>query len=668
MNGTKKFVTILLAAITVGGAGLFAGCKKDTSETVSIVKSGLSDYSIVIPAEATACEQFSAEELRDFVKQSTGVTLPVVSENSAEYSSDGKKISIGNTSLLEQSGLGMQEGLRSDAYSLTSSGNSIFIYGNSDRANLYGAYEFLEEYVGVRFLTADYTYVPEKDSVDVQMPMNIVKNPAFDQRQYWSMDAQTNALYAARKRVVTYWNWSMPQYGYGMYRDFEAQGHNVLRLLQAGAESFGLASIPDNAYATDLAGNRMSTDFNGESIYDVCWTDGLAEDGSFIDEVQKAEDGTPMPTAAQCLYEGLKKSLKSNTTATIFCIMQEDTPAVVCDCETCHKNKENYGAVSANIVRMINALALKINEYNRSSEGDGRDIRLATYAYAYSQEAPVLYRNGAYEVYDNSVIPNEKVIVEYCTMNNCNHTLSINDSRQDSFHKDNLKKWEWLCETNKNLAIYTYTSNFNCALTYNPNLKTLKENIIYIYENLNRDMVTFENAVYTGDWQQQLRMYVASKLFWDPYAEVQPLIDEFISLTYGRSAKAVRNYIERMEAQCDYNRSVYGSEFYLIVADHTDYMIHNSKFWKLGALETSVKELKEEIAAVSADETLSQSEKDRLTKELKKVLISPMMQIKFHYDEYYGLAGNKDEFTAELKQLISEFAGMNNQATKYGLV
>ena len=676
MKIIKKSVLALLIAVMLCSGFVLSSCKKQNNdsgddtkyETINIVKSGLSGYKIVIPENATECEKFSSEELRDFVKQSTGAVLSIAADNDVVYNPLDKVISIGETTIKTQAGVKMNDGLRKDAFALSSVKRMIFIYGNSDRANLYGVYEFLEQFVGVRFLTADYTYVPELQNVELQIPLNVVKNPAFDQRQYWSMDAQTNALYAARKRMVTYWNWSEPQYGYGMYRDFEASGHNVIRLLKSGAESFGLDSIPENAYATDIAGNRMSAVVNDEVVYDICWSDGINDDGTLVKEVKTAADGTKQPTAAQLLLEGLKNLLKENTTATIFCIMQEDTTSVVCDCPDCHAKKELYGAVSGNIVRMINAIAKEINIYNQGEQGDGRDIRIATYAYGYSQEAPVATKDGKYVVYDDTVIPNDHVIIEYCTMDGCNHTLAINDENQGAFHKDCLSKWEWLCEKNDNLAIYTYTANYGCALTYNPNLKTLKENIVYIYENLNRDMVTFENSIYTGDWQQSLRTYVASVLFWNPYAEVQPLIDEFITLTYGRSAKVVSAYVERMEALCDYNRSQFGSEFFLTVADNTDYMIHQSKFWQLGALETSVREIEAEMQAVANDGTLTTSEKERLTTELKRVLISPMLTMKFNYETYYGLAGDKDAFVEELKGLISEFPGMSQHANKYGLI
>ncbi len=668
----KKILSLVLALLAV--LSLCTGCKQEKEPQtqqgtpVNLVKDGISGYQIVIPENATECEKFSAQEIKSFVKQASGAELTVVSDAEVDYGAMSRIISIGNTRQLQATGLSMPADTRIDAYALTSDNYSVFIYGNSDRANLYGAYELLEEYVGVRFLTTDKTHVPENQNIQVNFPVNILKNPAFDQRQYWSADAVNDALYAARKRVVTYWQWSEARYGYGMYRDFYAAGHNVIDLLNRGARAYGLDKIPESAYATDLQGNQLWADINGNAVYDVDWSDGIAEDGSFIREVPTDENGNPAPTAAQLMLAGLKQYLEENPTATIFCVMQEDTPSVVCDCQDCHAGKEKYGAVSGNIIRMVNALAKELNAYSTGPEGDGRDVRLATLAYDYSQDAPVLLKNGEYQVADETVLPNDKVIVEYCTMDYCNHTLSINDPRQSEAHKDALAKWEWMCEKYNNLAIYTYTTNFNCTSTYNPNFKTIQENIIYHYENLNRDMMTLENAMYTGDWQQALRMYVASELMWDPYADAQALVDEFITLTYGRSAPVVKAYFDRMEALCDYNRVTYGQEFNLWVADHTEYMIHNANYWPIGVLETSIEELKAEIAAVEDDEALTEDEKMWLTNELGKVLLSPMMQVNYHFDTYYGFSDAKADFTEELAALIAKYPAIEAQAKTYGLI
>ncbi len=123
-----------------------------------------------------------------------------------------------------------------------------------------------------------------------------------------------------------------------------------------------------------------------------------------------------------------------------------------------------------------------------------------------------------------------------------------------------------------------------------------------------------------------------------------------------------------MEALADYNRATYGNEYFLLVADHTTDRIHNAKYWPLPVLEQSIEELKAELAAVASDDTLSYEEKARLTNELEQILLAPLMQINFQYNEYYGSAGDYEAFSAELLSLITKYPKIYDQAHRMGLV
>lgn len=633
---------------------------------INVVDNSDSAYSIVIPENATACEEFAASELQSFLYQTTGATLEI--KKDTDETVGACVLSVGKTSFLNNSGLVLEDGTTKDAYAITNTGYTIYLYGNTDRAVLYSVYEFLESYTGLRFVSADYTYIPQCTTVTIEKNLHKTYDSAVDLRMYWSCDSMYDALYAVRKRFVTTWNWSEPKYGEGLYRDYESRGHNTRSLIQAGLASYGLTEIPDYVYATDLEGNRLSEQIGSDNVWDICWSNGIADDGTFIEEVGVDANGNAQPTVAQLLLAGLKVQLDTNKTATIFNVAQEDNRTVICNCTQCNQHTQNYGACSANIVRMLNALSTEINEYTHSSTGDGRDIKLLTYAYFYSQEAPVLGEEGSYYVYDNSVIPNEHTLIQYATMDYCNHAFGVADEVQPDEHKDCINKWEWLCNTNQNLVLYTYSTNFNCSSTYNPNLDGLLDTFYYSIENLSDSMIVFEGDAYSDDWQQSLRAYIMSELFWNPDADVQALLEEFVTLHYGRSAPVVQAYIDRMEQLCDDNRETYGEDFHLLVADHIDYEIHRAKFWPLDQLELSIQELKAELAAIAADETLSQAEKDRLIAEVEQVLIAPMMQIKYHYNSYYPNLGGEEAFVEELRQLVARHPDIYNQAKAWELL
>ena len=83
--------------------------------------------------------------------------------------------------------------------------------------------------------------------------------------------------------------------------------------------------------------------------------------------------------------------------------------------------------------------------------------------------------------------------------------------------------------------------------------------IIYVHK-LSEDMRLFADhglrltdfASCLGNWGTQgLDYYVLAKLLWDPYAEVDPIIDDYCRAAYGPGAEAVKDYYRRTEALTD---------------------------------------------------------------------------------------------------------------------
>ncbi len=139
------------------------------------------DYAVVISQSATATEKYAAEQLTKYVYKVTGKALSY--ETDGSYTG-GKVISIGRTASLESSGLKADETtLKTDGFIVKNKGNSLYICGGGDRGTLYGVYDFLEYFLGVKFLTAEATYVPEKPNASVYKS-NRTEVPAFDYRVY----------------------------------------------------------------------------------------------------------------------------------------------------------------------------------------------------------------------------------------------------------------------------------------------------------------------------------------------------------------------------------------------------------------------------------------------------------------------------------------------------
>ena len=76
------------SAIILSVLLIFSSCAVDSV----LFENGESDYSIVIDKEAPASEQYAAEELQTWIREVSGVTLPIVGLDAGEQ---GKRLVVG---------------------------------------------------------------------------------------------------------------------------------------------------------------------------------------------------------------------------------------------------------------------------------------------------------------------------------------------------------------------------------------------------------------------------------------------------------------------------------------------------------------------------------------------------------------------------------------------
>ena len=157
----------------------------------------IANYAIVVPDENNDTISYAAAELQYFVNEMVGVKLPIKQQSQAS-AYEGKQIVIGSTQLTDvpQS---------ASAYALANIGGDLHIGGYDDRGILYGVYELLDLF-GVKFLTADYTHIPNVDTLSVEIDA-IAEAPAFAYAAYYTgathdVTALDNVKYTSRMRFV----------------------------------------------------------------------------------------------------------------------------------------------------------------------------------------------------------------------------------------------------------------------------------------------------------------------------------------------------------------------------------------------------------------------------------------------------------------------------------
>ena len=179
-------------------------CTLDPARQITLVVNGEPQAKIVVAPDAGLVAAFAAKEMQSFLLECTGAKLPIVSK--AEGT--GAAIHLGATATAAAKGIDVTT-LPRDAFVIRSVGNSIFIAGRDDkekdpkrgsylwgilyeRGTLFGVYDFLERFAGVRFFFPGEvgTITPRQSSLRVPS-MDIHEAPDFDQRALrFSSDTQ----------------------------------------------------------------------------------------------------------------------------------------------------------------------------------------------------------------------------------------------------------------------------------------------------------------------------------------------------------------------------------------------------------------------------------------------------------------------------------------------
>lgn len=153
------------------------------SERLVIVDRGATRYEIVTARDALSTTHLAAKELQRFLRQASGVTLPIVS------------MAHRNKRQIFIAGVG---GLKPHGFTIETRGKNIHLNGRDSggstprvdyidpihRGTCNAVYEFLERFVGVRWFWGDELgdVVPKMNRITVPAIINIRQEPFFDYR------------------------------------------------------------------------------------------------------------------------------------------------------------------------------------------------------------------------------------------------------------------------------------------------------------------------------------------------------------------------------------------------------------------------------------------------------------------------------------------------------
>ena len=655
---TKKLVATIIACVmafsfmacksgkssagTDNSADSMININKD-SELPSLVESGASPYSIVIPNNATECNVYAAEEISSFIYQSTGASMSIITDSQAQYDKNNTYISIGKTELLKQAGFDIDYStFNQDGFFMKSVGNMVFIDGYLQRGTLYGAYSFLERFLGIRFLTAECTYVPKLDKVPLYS-MDIVDIPDFSARVYLTADTyldQAGQTFLARSRQDSMmWEGVMKRHNYVWDEKYGEQTTFYNR--SGGDHNFHY--FVDEAIYNDP--NKPETYhpefFDDHELYHttICLTNGITDDAK-LDETMEV-------SVAKIVIEEMKKDILANPHALYFGFTQEDG-VNFCECTRCNEVAAKYGRSGVQM-RFCNVMIDHLKAWAEEIEL-GRPFNIVTFAYSYTLDAPTKVENGSYVPIDETVIARPELVIRKADAYDANYHYF--HEKQESARVISNAAWSACAEK---FMFWLHDKDFHDYLSYYPNLHTLNDNVrgMYNFGTINALIQGPHNG--DGDWQGYMRGYIYRNLLWDMDLDAWELALEFIDLYFGESAAPyVKEFVRSYEMNYKIGREKYPD--YKIYTLQNDYVDPNKGMINLTFLESMLDLVEQATAAIETNESYTYEQRQAYLKRIAQVKCTPLGTIWKNYYSFYPLAEDTDwkKFLGEFFDTLSE--------------
>lgn len=636
----KKMITTILAGIMLVCS--LCGCSKDDNVQSAdyddyykgveldnvigdVVKDGKSDYSIVIAANAGKAVEYAANEISDFITQSTGVCIPVIFDTSVDYDENSKFISLGKNAAYDKAGIDFDYStLNYDGFIMKTVGKSLFIKGYYDRGTLYGAYDFLEKFLGVRFLSYDETYVPQNKEVKLYK-MNVVEVPSFAMRSYLdgAVAFSTADLdFYARSRTNNTYVIANEKYGGSANVYGRGNDHNFHCYVP---REIYYESHPEFYFYSEVY------DIGGDNGWTIDLLNGIKEDGT-LDESMDV-------SVAKIVIEEMKKDITAMPDVDFFVFEQEDGLHCYQYPVGSEKQKivDKYGR-SGILIRFCNLIARELQKW-ADEELDGRKINIVTFAYAYTKEPPVKTENDKYVPIDDTVRAADNLIVRLALAGNRYYSYFDDRSGQTEL----LNGWNAITDS---FMFWAYDMDYTEYLWYMPFIGQISQNLegfgkMNISYMLNQGEYNSRN-----NWMSTMKNYLYSRLYWNVNRNPYEILDEYLNLYYGVGGSYVKQMIMLFE---EHFAKLFAEDPDLTINVTMDRQYKDSKYYTAELLEKATDFITAAQQAVK-EQIKDDEECEKYLVRLARVKVTPMRMTMRYYQYLYPMADQR-----ETKAFYKEF-------------
>ncbi len=456
---------------------------------MSVLKcSEMRNWDIVVGSTAIPSEKYAAKEFKNFFGQATRIVLPI--HETRETGSN--HVYIGENSALSENNVKIDvSNLGEEGFHVVIRKDFIAIVGGKPRGTLYGVYQFLEDDLGIRFLTFDHTHVPDYSKLEIQLREYTYK-PPFSFRWSYYAENSKHPEFAARLRVNT------------VTTDEKLGGKTAQNLI---SHSFHLL-VPFSKYG------KKHPEY-------YALVDGVRDTNTAGAGPQLCVTN---PDVIKIAAKSAIRIIKEHPGIKNISVSQADTDRY-CRCERCQDINQREGTPMGSQLAFVNAVAEQV-------EKACPNIKVGTLAYWYTRKPPKTIR------------PRHNVQIQLCSIECCTlHPIDDPDCPRNREFCHDVDEWSKICD---DIWIWNYNTNFTAYDLPFPNLRSIGSNVRYFLRKKVKGVFMQANGNGTSGELSDLRNYLISRMLWNPSLDDQKLIVEFIHLHYKAAAQPILEYINML--------------------------------------------------------------------------------------------------------------------------
>ncbi|MBO4302968.1 MAG: DUF4838 domain-containing protein [Lentisphaeria bacterium] len=487
-----------------------------SAETLELVKNSQTRCFVLTQENPPPTVRFAASELSSYIGKRAGAAPCPVSDREI-----GGLVPI-SLRLLKEKALG------DEGYRITVTGKGMEIAANTGRGILYGAYAFIEKFLGVRWFYPGEEFCPVSPTVSVPFAC-IQEKPFFTTRTI-------QHVHSARGRYLETWNWIVrnrmqlvtDKASYTLWRkELEERG----AIIHTGGHTLA-ELVPDRLF--DKHPEYFAL-VNGKRIRQV-----EVKDRRVVRWL--SQPCLTNPNVLKLVAEGICRAFEKDPVTEQYLIGNNDVP-VWCECPECRKDdnpeEKARGVVTTRFYKFINRVAAEVHKKHPEAQ-------LLAWAYQTYQDPP------------KGVKPDPSLVIRICDHYRCyRHDLGDSScSRNERFRK-----------------VYSGWAKFGNALVERGYQETLLDDRSYFYLPIESvmagDIRYFKKNAVSGlvylvttpegnfpkglpnlpmlreAWRCQWQsVYLTAHLLWNPDQDFRSVLEDVSSRYYGPAWSVMKKYRE----------------------------------------------------------------------------------------------------------------------------